>query len=67
MIDITTNAIFGEAGTVLLDMMELISLFFEKFWGISMGKIIISLTLVGAALYLGRVLFLRWGRRSLYR
>lgn len=67
MVEITTSTIFGEAANVLIGIMNLVNFFLQFLWGISMGKIIISLTLVSGAIYLGRTIFLRWGRRTLMR
>lgn len=56
---ITTSSIFTEAGNTMTGMLTLTGDFFTSLWANPMGKIIISLTLVGAAIGLAYRLFIR--------
>lgn len=56
---ITTTSIFQEAGNTLDGFMDLCVNFFQGLWANPMGKIIISLSLAGAAIGLCYRLFLR--------
>jgi len=56
---ITTSGIFTEAGSTMTGMLDLTTNFFTSLWANPMGKIIISLTLVGGAIGLAYRLFIR--------
>lgn len=56
---ITTANIFTEAGNTMSGLMELTGDFFTGLWANPMGKIVITLGLVGAGIGLCYRLFLR--------
>lgn len=56
---ITTSNIFTEAGNTLSGFMDLTVNFFQGLWANPMGKIIITIGLVGGAIGLCKSLFLR--------
>lgn len=56
---ITTSNIFTEAASVMKGLVDLTGEFFTSLWGNPMGKIIIVLGLVSAAIGLCYRLFLR--------
>ena len=56
---VTTTNIFQQAGETLSGFMELCVNFFNGLWANPMGKIIITIGLVGAAIGLCYRLFLR--------
>lgn len=57
--EITTSGIFEEAGNTMLGYLDLTADFFTGLWANPMGKIVISASLVGAAIGLCYKLFLR--------
>ena len=56
---ITTSGIFTEAGNVMTGVVTMAGNFFTSLWATPMGKIIIGLTLTGAAIGLGYRLFMK--------
>lgn len=56
---ITTSGIFTEAGNTMTGIVDMSGNFFSSLWGNPMGKIVITLSLVGAAVGLCYRLFLR--------
>lgn len=56
---ITTSGIFTEAGNTMSGIVDMSGNFFSSLWGNPMGKIVITLSLVGAAVGLCYRLFLR--------
>lgn len=59
VVEVTTNSIFEEAGNTMLGFLDLSVDFFTGLWANPMGKIIITLGLVSAAIGLCYRLFLR--------
>lgn len=57
--EITTSNIFTEAGSTMTGLMDMTGDFFVSLWANPMGKIIIVLGLVSAAIGLCKGLFLR--------
>ena len=57
--EITTGSIFEEAGNTMAGFLDLSVDFFTGLWANPMGKIVITLGLVGAAIGLCYRLFLR--------
>lgn len=56
---ITSSSIFTEAGNTMTGIVDMSTNFFTSLWANPMGKIIITLGLVGAAIGLCFRLFLR--------
>lgn len=56
---ITTSNIFEEAGNTMVGFMEMVGDFFTGLWGNPMGKIVITIGLVSAAIGLCYRLFIR--------
>lgn len=56
---ITVGAIFEQAGEVMSGFMTMVSNFFTGLWAVPMGKIVIVLGLISAAIGLCYRLFLR--------
>lgn len=59
MEEITTSNIFTEAGNTMTGLLDMTGNFFTSLWSNPMGKIIITLGLVSAAVGLCYRLFLR--------
>jgi len=57
--EITVSGIFTEAGAVMTGVVTMAGDFFTTLWANPMGKIVIGLTLVGAAIGLAYRVFLR--------
>lgn len=57
--EVTTSGIFEEAGNTMSGFMEMTGDFFSGLWANPMGKIIITVSIVGAAIGLCMRLFLR--------
>lgn len=57
--EITASGIFSEAGNTMTGIVNMTGNFFTSLWANPMGKIIITLGLVGAAIGLCYKLFLR--------
>lgn len=57
--EVTVGGIFEQAGEVMTGMLSMAGDFFTGLWAVPMGKIVIVLGLVGAAIGLCYRLFLR--------
>ena len=56
---VTTSNIFTEAGNTMTGIVDMTGNFFSSLWSNPMGKIVITLGLVSAAIGLCRKLYLR--------
>lgn len=56
---ITTSGIFTEAGDTMTGIVTMAGNFFNALWANPMGRIVITLSIVGAAIGLGYRLYIR--------